>query len=130
MERARKPKQVTAVISEALHFNLRVASLHARKPVNALIVEGCAVIVEHYNVLHTTERVTGLAPQAEQQLEGAAKPKKVTATLPDDLYLKLVAARHYSGRPLKVLVADACRHIADHYIQRWRAEREAAGQSP
>jgi len=129
MEPARKSKQVTAEISETLHFNLRVASLHARKSVSALIVEGCAVIAQHYSVLHTTERVTGVPPTTESELSGAGKRKKVTAVVPDDLYLKLMAARHYSRRPLKALVADACRHIADHYIERWRAERKA-GQTP
>lgn len=121
----RKPKQVTTEISEEVFAKLQAAKLYSRKSAGVLIAEGCAIVAEHYRVRRDTERLTGAPAIFQAVLAQAVRRQKVTARLSDDLYLSLWAARHYARRPLKVLVAEACAHIAEHYWELRRAEREA-----
>ncbi|KAF0183374.1 MAG: hypothetical protein FD160_993 [Caulobacteraceae bacterium] len=121
----RKPKQVTTEIPEEVFVKLQAAKLYSRKSAGVLIAEGCAIVAEHYRMRRDTERLTG-APAILQPFAAPAGPhKKVTAGLSDELYLSLWAARHFARRPLKVLVAEACGLIAEHYWELRRAERDA-----
>lgn len=121
----RKLKQVTTEIPEEVFVKLQAAKLYARKSAGALIAEGCAIVAEHYRMRRDTEHLTG-APAVLQPVALITGPRrKVTASLPDDLYLSLWAARHFARRPLKILVAEACAHIVEHYWELRRAERTA-----
>lgn len=123
----RPRKQVTAAISEEVFLKLHAARLYARKPLATLIAEGCTVVAEHYRLQRLAERTTG-APAVRDfpmlAAEGTAR-RKVTGLLNDELYLSLWSAKQFSRKPLKVLVAAACAHIAEHYWALRRGERAA-----
>ena len=122
-----RPKQVTTAISEEIYVKLHAAKLFARKPLHVLIAEGCALVAEQHRVRRATERITGAAPiDSLLRPETGGPIRKVTAELPDDLYLSLWAAKHHAKRPLKALVADGCAQIAEHYWELRRAARESA----
>lgn len=54
--------------------------------------------------------------------------KKVTAELSHEAYLQLTLAKLYSGKPLRLLLAEGCALIAEHYRSQRAAERIVAGE--
>lgn len=123
-------KQVTASVSEEVYLKLHMARLYTRKPIRALIAEGCAAIADHYRLQRSTERVTGAPGLLEHPaLHAAAQGmRKVTGELGADAYLGLWQVKVQTRRPIKALVVAACWHIGEHYLALRRAERDGSAQ--
>lgn len=123
-------KQVTASVSEEVYLKLHMARLYTRKPIRALIAEGCTIIAEHYRLQRIAGRTTGAPGLLEHPALQAAGQgaRKVTGELSADDYLALWQTKVQTRRPIKVLVVAACWQIGEHYLAQRRADREANAQ--
>lgn len=94
-----------------------------RLPFTVLVAEGCALMAAEVRLRVEQQRALGL-PAVGFVMEPSALGtyRKVTGELSDEVYLDLIAARHHSGLSLKVLAAEGCRRIGDHYFNQ-RKER-------
>lgn len=123
-ERQRLPlRQVTTCLTEAVYLRLLAAKAQQRKPFKTLVAEGCALIAAEIRLRAEQERALGL-PVMGLLIPAPALGtyRKVTGEVSDAVYLDLIAARHHVRLSLKVLAAEGCRRIGDHYYQQ-RKER-------
>lgn len=116
-------RQVTTSLVEPVYLRLLAVKVRSRKPIRVLVAEGCALVAAELRLAVQREFLLGShAPLGIDPNDALGSFRKVTGDVPATVYLDLIAASHHTRLTLRILAAEGCRRIADHYYRTFQPQ--------